>query len=142
MFRKILFPTDGSDHALKAARYLVSLKKEVPDLDVTVLNVWRITPDYRSLETPYAPGLADSVRMMSQRALQVTVDVLEAGGLKVDAVSREGEPIKEILDLAEEGGYDHIVMGFKGHGALAGVVLGSVAQRVLQMASLPVVIVK
>ncbi|MFZ5898421.1 MAG: universal stress protein [Bacillota bacterium] len=141
MFRKILFPTDGSNGALNTARYLVKLQREIPDLRITMLNVYQILPDI-SGETFMAPGLEESVKMMSERALETTLRVFEEAGVDVTPVSREGEPVKEILAMAEEGHYDHIVMGSKGSGTFRGMVFGSVAQRVLQLADIPVVIVK
>lgn len=52
-----------------------------------------------------------------------------------------GGPARSIADLAEETGADLIVVGTRGHSALAGVVLGSVTQKLLHLAPCPVLCV-
>lgn len=55
---------------------------------------------------------------------------------------RTGHVAQEIVDCANAGKFDMIVLGSKGRSAVADLLLGSVAQRVLASAKQPVVIVK
>jgi nucleotide-binding universal stress UspA family protein len=55
---------------------------------------------------------------------------------------REGEPAETIARRAEELGCDAIVMGSRGMGRIAGLVMGSVATKVVHLTSLPVTLVK
>jgi nucleotide-binding universal stress UspA family protein len=55
---------------------------------------------------------------------------------------RTGHVAQEIVRCAKDGKFDLIALGTKGRGAIADLLIGSVAQRVLAMADLPVVLVK
>lgn len=67
---------------------------------------------------------------------------LAEAGIDRDFHIGVGDPGQVIVDYAGGEGCDEIVMGTHGRGFLGGVVLGSVAQRVVQLASMPVVLVK
>ncbi|HIE12281.1 MAG TPA: universal stress protein [Desulfotomaculum sp.] len=68
--------------------------------------------------------------------------MFEQAGFKVNTVSIEGEPGRKIADFAHEGGYDQIVIGSRGTGALTGLASGSVTQKVLYFANCPVTVIK
>ncbi len=55
---------------------------------------------------------------------------------------RAGDAAKETLRCAKAGKFDLVAVGAKGRGAIVDLLLGSVAQRVLAMADMPVVLVK
>lgn len=61
---------------------------------------------------------------------------------RVSTHSSIGDPAEEIIALATDQRADLIVIGSRGHGRLAGLLLGSVAQKVLAHASCPVLIVR
>ena len=64
-------------------------------------------------------------------------------GIEVDVgVGSNGEPAEGILTEAERAGVDHIVVGTHGRKGLAHLVLGSVAERVVREAKVPVLVVK
>jgi len=142
MFKKVLLPTDGSENALKAAQYVVNLMKTHPGVTVTVLNVYQVLPEFRTYDSPFGPGLIETVKQMSQRALDRTVAIFEETGLKVEVVSLEGDPGRDIVNFAQSGSYDHIVIGSRGTGTLSGLIFGSVAQKVLYLATCPVIVIK
>lgn len=67
----------------------------------------------------------------------------EAKGVtRIATRSSSGDPAEEIVALAAERRADLIVLGSRGHGRLAGLVLGSVAQKVLAHAGCPVLVVR
>jgi len=53
-----------------------------------------------------------------------------------------GNPVEEILEETEKKGYDLVVMGAHGHGAIAGAVMGSVSRRVVRRCKIPVLLVR
>jgi len=61
---------------------------------------------------------------------------------RAEILIREGEPVSEILALAEERHFDLIVMGTRGLGALADAVMGSTARRVIRRAKIPVLVIR
>lgn len=67
---------------------------------------------------------------------------LAESGIDHDFHIGVGDPGQVIVDYAGSKACDEVVMGTHGRGFLGGVVLGSVAQRVVQLASMPVVLVK
>lgn len=67
---------------------------------------------------------------------------LEAAGVGCELHIGVGDPGEVIVEYARHEHCDEIVMGTHGRGGLAGAVMGSVAQKVIQLATVPVVLVK
>lgn len=68
-------------------------------------------------------------------------DPSASSGPAVETAVREGDPARNLLDLADEVGAYAIAMPGQGHGGLTDLVLGSVAERVVHHATIPVLIV-
>jgi nucleotide-binding universal stress UspA family protein len=64
------------------------------------------------------------------------------GATRVSTRSSKGDPAEEIIALAKDQTADLIVLGTRGHGRLAGLLIGSVAQKVLAHADCPVLVVR
>jgi len=64
------------------------------------------------------------------------------GATRIATNSAFGDPAEEIIALAKDQKADLIVIGSRGHGQLAGLLLGSVAQKVLAHAACPVLVVR
>lgn len=62
--------------------------------------------------------------------------------LDVKFASRAGNPAEVIAAMADDEGFDLIVMGSHGHGALAGLLMGSVTAKVLALSKTPTLIVR
>ena len=77
----------------------------------------------------------------SQRGLAERAERLRAEGLSVETKLLTGAPGEELVNRAAELGADMIVLGSRGLGALAHVVLGSVTDRVVRHAACPVLVV-
>jgi nucleotide-binding universal stress UspA family protein len=73
---------------------------------------------------------------------QGRAQVRQAGANVVDAILESGDPAATITDAARRLGIDQIVMGARGLSNFAGILLGSVSQKVIQHAECPVTIVK
>lgn len=86
--------------------------------------------------------VADYLRELSDKELKPARKVLDLGGVKHDAEIRTGHVAQQIVECANAGKFDLIVLGAKGRGAWADLLMGSVAQRVLAIAKQPVVLVK
>ena len=63
-------------------------------------------------------------------------------GLEAEFVMRIGPAAASIARLAEQGRFDLLVMGSHGHGAVAGLVMGSVATKVLSLCTTPVLLLR
>lgn len=64
------------------------------------------------------------------------------GADRITPRSSRGDPAEEIIARAKDQGADLIVVGSRGHGRLAGLLLGSVAQKVIAHAPCPVLVVR
>lgn len=140
---KVLLPVDGSDCALRAVDHLIAHSewfREVPEIHL--LHVHAPIPIGRvqahvGKETLHAYYLEES-----QQALSEAQKKLDAAGRFHTTHIHVGQPAEVIARVAAELGCDLLVMGTLGRGGLAGLVMGSVANRVLHLVSCPVLLVK
>jgi nucleotide-binding universal stress UspA family protein len=82
----------------------------------------------------------DSEVKCDQAALDETSAQLPKG-LSASTLSIDGTPADAILDQAETGGHDLIVVGSRGRGEVASIMLGSVSHRVVHNSRVPVLVV-
>jgi len=139
MFERILLAVDGSSDAQEAVKYSRDLALQ-NDAQVIVVHAFEPVPTY--LGEPHKSRVAADHVSEGRRIAQQTVKDLEEAGLDVIAEVLEGPAAKAILGVADVRQPDLIVMGSRGHGELASLLLGSVSHRVLAHAQAPVMIVK
>ena len=139
MYEKILVAVDHSEstpRVLEAARGLASLSQG---------EVWVI--HLRERETVGRTGLLTSRESAEDAGADVSssVDTLTKAGIKAHGVVRDtlfGHAANEIVAEAKERGVDVIVMGSRGRGDLAGLLLGSTAHKVIHLADRQVMVVR
>jgi nucleotide-binding universal stress UspA family protein len=139
MYEKILVAVDHSEstpRVLEAARGLASLSQG---------EVWVI--HLRERETVGKTGLLTSRESAEEADTDVSssVDTLTKAGIKAHGVVRDtlfGHAANEIVAEAKERGVDVIVMGSRGRGDLAGLLLGSTAHKVIHLADRQVMVVR
>jgi nucleotide-binding universal stress UspA family protein len=141
---KVLVATDGSKHALRAVKYAAKLVRLIRSASkaITLISVH----DDAGLRSAKAfvgnAEVADYLRELSEKELKPAQKFLDAVGIKHDMEIRIGRVAYEIVACANAGKFDLIVLGSKGRGAVADILLGSVAQRVLAISKQPVLLVK
>ena len=139
MYEKILVAVDQSEVAkrvLNATLELASLSQG----EVWVLHL-------REREVMGKTGLLTSSegRDEASEAVTVAVETLTKAGIKAHGTVRDtvfGYAAREIVNDAQAHGADVIVMGSRGRGDLAGLVLGSTAHKVIHLTDRPVLIVR
>lgn len=142
---KVLFATDGSG----AARHAVPVLRQLV-LPVTgKLTVLSVAPQsFLSGARPDPAFLLKASPAARRQALAESEEEAEAAateldpGVEVEAIARWGNPIEEILRAGRRAQVDLIVLGAKGHSGLSLMLLGSVSQGVVQLSTLPVLIVR
>ena len=140
---KILVATDGSEHALRAVKYVAELIGQLREASsVTLVSVHDDTGLRNAKAYVGSQEVADYLRELSDKELKPARELLDLKGVKHDAEIRTGHVVQQIVDCAGEGKFDLIVLGAKGRGAFADLLMGSVAQRVLAIAKQPVILVK
>jgi nucleotide-binding universal stress UspA family protein len=144
MFKHILVPVDGSETAQKAVEKAAGLAKAFGSA-VSVIYVIDPYP-FTGLGSDFAYGQAEylsAATAEAEQAIQAARQTLTQTGITpTTKVVEEHATWRGILDAAKTFGADLIVMGSHGRHGLEKVVLGSVAQRVLSQAHLPVFVVR
>jgi nucleotide-binding universal stress UspA family protein len=137
MSSKIVVGVDGSEGSDRALEQAADIAKRDGASIVLCHVVERI-----AAKGDMAPLHADEPEVKA--AVEKQVADLRDQGIDADARFESivlGGPARSIADLADESGADLIVVGTRGHSALAGVILGSVTQKLLHIASCPVLCV-
>jgi nucleotide-binding universal stress UspA family protein len=142
---KVLCPTDGSIASEKGIEFAAHFAGNFTNVEVTFLLISRITePDasdirYRGSE------LIDAAAAQEERELDSAAKkAKEAGltGFKLAKAYARRNIAAAILDYAEKGEFDHIIMGSTGRTGVERILLGSVASEVVAKAHCPVTIVR
>ena len=141
---KILVATDGSKNAMRAVKYAADLLASSNDKvkSITLISVHDDAGLRHAKAFVGKEAVADYLRELSEKELKPAMKALDAQGVKHDMVMLIGNASQEIVAHGQKGKYDMIVLGSKGRSAIADMLLGSVAQRVLTQAKQPVVLVK
>ena len=139
MYDKILVAVDHSevsDRALDAARDLALLSRG---------EVWVLHLREREVAVKTGVSLSDESMDEARAAVAAAVDKLTAAGVKAQGdvgTTLFGYAARSIIDDAKEHDVDIIVMGSRGRGDLAGLILGSTAHKVIHLADRPILIVR
>jgi nucleotide-binding universal stress UspA family protein len=138
---KLLVPVDGSPSAARAIGLVAGYRGEPSRLAPVLLSVqaplMRLWPD-ATLDSAVEGVLLEGGKEVTAAAAQR----LAHSHLQAEQAVRLGLPVSAILREAERRGADLIVMGTRGHGALHGFALGSVAMRVAHGGATPVCLVR
>ena len=147
MFTKILLCTDGSNHALEAARATVELAQKFGS-EVVLLNVFNpaIVPvpfvGLPEASVFTATNMGCYAEQVQEEIETATGKVLAEGGVGYRARRELGHPVDRIVSIAQDEKADLIVMGSRGMGAWQSYLLGSVSDGVIHHAHCPVLIIK
>ena len=139
---KLLVPTDGSENALRAVRYVAELASHGVPIEAALLNVQR--PVMSGEVGAVAPiEIAEDARAAAAgSAVGKARVVLDAAKVPVVVHEAIGNAAEEIARAAEALGCHGIVMGHRGIGTLASLVMGSVSEHVVRLDRVPVTLVK
>jgi len=140
---KVLVPIDGSKNSDRAVAYAIGfVANSKAPVELHLLNVQppvvsggvRMFIKHEEIEAYYQDSGLEVLRATRER-----LDQAGQGYVQHVSVGPFGETI---VAYAKEQRCDHIVMGTRGLGAISGMVLGSVATKVIYLAEVPVTLVK
>jgi len=139
---RLVLAADGSKFTKKALAFLINHETLAGEGDeVLVLNVQpSLPPRVRSMVGSAAVNAYQADE--AEAVLAPIRKLLERKGVAWRCDWKVGEPAAQILAAAEKGKAHMIVMGTHGYGAIGRAVMGSVANRVLQGADIPVLLVR
>ncbi len=139
MYDDILVPTDGSESAMEAAKNAIELATQYDGTihALYVIDIGSMWPD------AYEGNVLGDLESRGKKAVeQVREGAEDAGVDVVDDVVTGGNPYRVILDYVDENDIDCIVMGTHGRRGLEHYLLGSVTERVVRLAEVPVMTVR
>jgi nucleotide-binding universal stress UspA family protein len=141
MFKKILFPTDFSDVAGKAMKYITQLKgagaQEVIVLhviDEKELTLLSRTPDQYS-------RIMEALNKEVSSEMTAVEAAMTSEGFHVKQEVKTGNPFKVIMDTAAKEKVSIIVLGSHGRSNIAEMLMGSVSENVIRHARVPLLVV-
>src|SRR6516165_903986 len=112
-----------------------------PDTSLAQLNV----PNISAMDLSGAAMGGDwkeAASEASTKALKEAVGKAEAAGIAFKSIVRTGQTAEAIAQAAHDEGVGHIVMGTRGLGSIQGLLLGSVAMKLIHLAEVPLTLIK
>ncbi len=139
MQRRIVVGVDGSTHSREAWRFALE-EARLRDAKVQVLHTYRGPPSGRprGFTSPVTWPSRDFLEAQALGVIDHTIGVAP-GDITVERIATPESPAAALRRLGL--GADLIVIGSRGHGGFAGLLLGSVSQQVVRHAPCPVVVV-
>jgi nucleotide-binding universal stress UspA family protein len=139
---KILLAADGSNYTRHAVKYLIRHRANFGvEPVVHLLNVRPPLPG-RAARALSRATVDRYYREETRKALAMAKRVLDRERIAYREVGLVGDPGAAIASYAKRGKFSLVIMGSHGQGALKGLVLGSVASKVLANCKVPVLIVR
>lgn len=135
--KKILVAVDGSEasmHALRTASTLASALRA----GLTLVHV--VPPTFVPPEVPFG------VQPWTEEAIKAGELLLEGAakeaGVACERLNLTGSPAERLADVAESQAFDLVVVGSKGRGAVARMLIGSVTDRLVHICKRPILVVR
>jgi nucleotide-binding universal stress UspA family protein len=142
MGERILVPFDGSPLARQALERAVT---KHPADQITVLFVIDPVWAVYEAEAKGLPAARTWYDRMTDRADEICAEATEQAGeqhCEITTATEIGRPGRTILEYAVANGIDHIIIGSHGREGVSRLILGSVAERVIRRAPMPVTVVR
>jgi len=136
--KKILVPTDYSDHAKEALIYAIKLAKHTGGR-INILHAYQLIPASIGL----AITIEEHLRSQAEKDMEQLIEDITplSNGISIKTTIMKGIPAPAIATVAAYGNYDGIIMGTKGASGLKEIFIGSVAGDVIKESQIPVLVI-
>jgi nucleotide-binding universal stress UspA family protein len=143
MSSTILVPMDGSESAMRALHLAVERVRDKPQGRVHLVTVRPPLRVYGEIQVYVGDKKAAEMAAQHDRdVLEPAEHVLRSSGVAFASSTAEGDTAEMIVECAKEVEAGEIVMGSRGLGRIAGLVMGSIATKVVHLTQIPVTLVK
>jgi nucleotide-binding universal stress UspA family protein len=140
--RCILVPLDFSEHAAGVLAWAAHLAGQHGSR-IVLFHAYHLPVEFQQLEGAYLPpDFWANVKAEAEESLERYAEDLRKRGIEVEAVVAEGYAATAVVDEVEKQNADLVVIGTHGLSGLKHLLLGSIAERVVQKAPCPVLTVK
>ncbi len=146
MYKKILFPTSGSPFSEKIAETIIKLINNKDEAEITILYVMKIPQMYG--DVPYqleGEGVDTSQIALedAQRVLAKATKVFDDNKVPYTIRIEFGDPVKNIIKVAQETNSELMVVGHHGESKLSDYLFkGNITSQLINNATCPVLVVK
>ena len=134
MIKKILVPTDGSDHARKAIEIASDIALKYAAM-ICLLHV--VSPPVIFHEGAF-PAMEEMLKLLEDDGKKIIEEAeretKKCGVKDVQSTVVQGDPASRIIEFAKAEGVDMVVIGSRGLTGMKGVLLGSVSHKVFHLA--------
>jgi nucleotide-binding universal stress UspA family protein len=140
--RQVIIATDGSETANEAADFGIEMIG-CSGAKVYAIYVIDTTP-YRSvpLDKIWSDKVLEEFEKEGREATSYIEKIGKAAGVEVESRVLRGHPAEKIVTFAEDNNIDMIIMGSLGKSGYERVLLGSVSEKVIRHAKIPVLVVR
>ncbi len=140
---KALIAIDGSEHALRALRYVLDHQDVFSaNPELVLVNVHLPVPSARAKAVIGSEAIEQYYRDEAEAALAPARALIAGKPCRVTERSIVGQPTQEIINVAKQDGCDLIIIGTHGRSAIGDLLMGSVAMRLIATSPIPVLSVK
>lgn len=139
--KRIMIATDGSDYSIRAAELGISLSKLLK-AEITIIYVIDTVVLDQISKVGESDDIENELKRDGERYLKYIRSLAEKEDLKPNTMLLKGRPFEQIVHLAKSMSMDLIVMGTYGRRGADRILMGSVAERVIEYAPCPVLVVR
>lgn len=138
----IVVATDGSEQSMRAADVAAAIARN-NSAKLFILTVVRPPEGWWGIvgSPPPAEALGSALADAQKAVLTQTVDATDLEGVEYESVEEIGDPADQLVNFARANKADLLVIGQRGAGLVERIVVGSVADRVVHTAEMPVLVV-
>lgn len=134
MYDSILLPVDGSDHAARIVRHAA----EIAQRTEATIRVVFVADTTRDSVTVVGGTVIDALEREGETVVAGVAETLETLGVEYETDVVQGNPAPTIVDYADRGDHDLIVLPTHGRTGISRYLLGSVTEKVVRLSAVPV----
>ena len=140
--RRIVVGVDGSQESRDAAKWAVDIAKATGAKVLVATSAYALSPMTSPEVFINTQSWQNEERKLSAKTVEGIAAAVSRNGVAIETFVGSGTAAEMLADLARAADVDLVVVGHRGRGAVARMLLGSVADRLVQISPKPVLVVR